>query len=302
MFNFVPYATGRATYWSESPPDGEECRLYGQIGVRANTRFWRVYPNVHSRLFDVHGLRHIITPEATAFLADSTVAPRELYPMDPDIEMHLRRQSGVAVGLRQRLQTKRGPADDRRTADWMRLDLSLGVYSNGRDLQPADGKFFFYRPEYSLGRNHLNAEYSWNISDSTLLMADANYDIDSGRVRRHNIGLAVRRDPRLRYYLGLRRILDMDSTVGTLGMSYQLSRKYSVSFFEQYDFDFDGKKNLSTSLTLTRKLPRWYAAFTFSYNQTDDEVTLLLTFWPEGVSEVRIGSGALSLLGGSDEN
>jgi len=222
--------------------------------------------------------------------------------MDPDIEGHLERTSGLALNLYQRLQTKRGPAENRHTVDWMRLNLSLGLYDNHRDEVPSDGRFFAYRPEYSLDRNHLNAEYFWHISDATTLLADMNYDLDDKQFARGNLGLAVQRDPRLRYYLGVRYIDDVDSAVGTFGVNYKINRKYSISVFEQYDFAFDDGQNLSTSVTITRKLPRWYAAFTFNYDSSDDELTLLITFWPEGIPEVRLGGAKLSLLGKSDEN
>ena len=206
------------------------------------------------------------------------------------------------LGLSQRLQTKRGPVDNRRTVDWMRFDLSAGVYDNDRDNAPSDGRFFAYRPEHSIDRNHLNADYAWHISDATTLLADGNYDLDDKQFARGNIGLAVQRDPRLRYYAGARYIDDADSAVGTFGLNYKISRKYSISAFEQYDFAFEDGRNLSTSLTITRKFPRWYGAFTFSYDNSNNEMTLLITFWPEGIEEVRIGGGKLSLLGRSDSN
>ncbi len=300
--NLVAYATGRLTYWDDAPSGGVKCRPYGQLGVRANMHIWRLYNNVESRIWDIHRLKHIITPEVVAFVNSNEVSPSELFPMDPDIEVHLRRQGGVAVGIHQRLQTKRGPVDDRRTVDWMRLNIVAGFYANGADTTPADGRFFSYRPEYSIGRNHINADYTWHISDSTTLLADANHDLNTGRLRRANVGFAVSRDPRLGYYVGVRYIRDLDSAIGVFGFRYKINRKYSVTFFEQYDMDFDGGRNMATSISIVRKLPRWYAAFTFAYNTTYNDVTLYLSLWPEGVPEVTVGSGRMSLLGESDMN
>ena len=300
--NLVAYATGRATYWDDAPSGGVKCRPYGQLGVRANMHIWRLYNNVENRIWDIHRLKHIITPEVVAFISCDEVSPAKLFPMDPDIEVRLRRQGGVAVGVHQRLQTKRGPVDDRRTVDWMRLNIVAGFYANGADTFPADGRFFYYRPEYSIGRNHINADYTWHISDSTTLLADANHDLNTGRLRRANVGLAVSRDPRLRYYMGLRYIRDLDSAIGVFGFKYKISRKYSITFFEQYDMDFDGGRNMATSISIVRKLPRWYAAFTFAYNTTYNDLTLYLSLWPEGVPEVRVGTGRMSLLGQSDMN
>ncbi len=314
--NLVPYAAGRATYWSDRPEigdvdycrlmdeNGKRCRLYGQVGARANMHIWRVYPDVQSRLWDLHGMKHVVTPELVAFLGEACdgVRPEHLYPMDPDIEQHLRDQSGVAFGVSQRLQTKRGAGEDRRIVDWMRIDAVLGAYNNGPDLQPADGRFFFSRPEYSLGRNHLNLDYTWNISDATTLLADGNLDIDTGRMRRWNAGLAVSREPRLRYYLGVRTITDLDSAIATAGVTYKINPKYSLNFFNQIDMDYDGHETMASSLTLLRKFPRWYVGVTAVMDHRTDDMGIYLTIWPEGVPEARLGSGRAVLLGESDLN
>ena len=312
--NIVPYATGRATYWSDSPEvgdvdygldeDGRTCRLYGQVGVRANMHLWRIYSDVRSRLWDLNGIKHVITPEVVAFLGESNrgTGPEHLYPMDPDIELHLRRQSGVAMGVSQRLQTKRGSGEEERTVDWMRINAIVGVYDNGPDLLPADGRFFFYRPEHSLGRNHLNLDYRWNISDATAFMAEGNFDIDTGRMRRWNLGLAVTRDPRLRYYIGTRTIMDLDSSIVTAGINYKINRKYSLNFFNQIDVDFDGHESMASSITLLRKFPRWYVGATVVLDHRTEDLGVYMTLWPEGVPEARIGSGRAQILAGSDLN
>ena len=298
----VPFATGRATWWGDAMDNGKHCRLYGQVGIRAATHLWRVY-QAEDRLFDIHGLKHIITPEATAWLSDASgVHSRDLFPMEDETERHLMRMGGAAVGLHQRLQTRRGHAGERRTVDWMRASIVAGVYSPDSNGLIADGRFFSYRPEYSLAQNHINGEYIWNISDSTALLADANYDIDSGRFRRSNVGLAVARSPRLRYFLGMRCINDMDSTVGTAGFSYKLGSKYIISGLEQFDFSYRGRENLATSFSIVRKFPRWYVGVTFTFDARNDDLGLYLTLYPEGIPEVRLASGRMSVLGGSSDN
>ncbi|MHC4982520.1 MAG: LPS-assembly protein LptD, partial [Planctomycetota bacterium] len=295
----VPYAVGRLTCWTDRPADGEKTRPYGQVGARASTSIWRAYGDVSDVLWDINGLRHIITPELAVFLSDTGgVSPDELFPLDPDVEEHLRRANGFSAGIYQRLQTKRGPAENRHTVDWMRLAVVAGFYDNGPDLFPGDGRFYLYQPEYSLGRNHVNVDYSWYISDSTTFLADLNWDTDRGSVRRAAAGLSVVRSPRLGYYAGMRLLPDMDSAIGTFGARYRINRKYSVSLFEQYDFDFRGKRNLATSLSIVRKLPRWYAALTFTFDQSDEgnNFNIVVAFWPEGIPEVRIGGSRSTLL------
>lgn len=324
-YNVLPYATGRMTYWGKETDQtwitdpaaqtvtpgtavqGETFRPFGEVGVKTDTNFSRVYDNVQSRVWDVHRLRHIITPEATIFGGTTGgVEPKELYPIDPDIEEHLGDLYGVAFGATQRLQTKRGLPGKEHSVDWMRFAVIAGFY--GGDLsgddsgQPADGRFYSYRPEYSIGRDHVNFNYEWNISDATAFLADANYDVETSSFRRADAGFAVQRDPRLRYYLGIRWIEDLNSSVGTFGVDYEINRKYSVSFFEQYDFLFHDGDNLATAITLTRKFPRWYVAVGFLYDAGLDDIMLTFSVWPEGVPELRMGNNHTNFLSRSDKN
>jgi len=311
--NVVPFAVGRATYWSEAheagwmdrPDDGETCRQYGLIGIRSNMHFWRIYRDVHSRVCDLDGLKHVITPEVTAFLGESVdgVNPDDLYPMDAGIEQHVGRKSGVAITVAQRLQTKRGVGENRRTIDWMRLAVTGAFFEDdGFDDPPADGRFFFYRPEHSIARNAVNYDYMWNISDSTSFMADGNFDTDRGKMTRWNFGLAVQRDPRLRYYLGIRSIEDLDSTIATFGATYQINEKYSVSGFLQYDAEYDGGGMLGSSVSLIRKFPRFYVGTSVVTDRRTGDLGLYVTVWPEGMPEIRLGSGRTTLLSQSDLN
>jgi len=311
--NVVPYAVGRVSYWSDHPElgfmgrpeEGENCRQYGQLGVRTNMHFWRVYRDIHSRLWDLDGIKHVVTPQVVAFLGESArgVGPGDLYPMAPDVEGHLGRKSGVGLTVAQRLQTKRGAGENRRTVDWMRLAITGAFFdADGFDTPTSDGRFFFYRPEYSIARNAVNYDYQWSISDSTTFLANGNYDTNRGVMGRWNFGLAVQRDPRLRYYLGIRSIEDLDSTIATVGATYKINEKYSVSGYLQYDTDYNSGQLLGSSLSLIRKFPRWYMGTTFVTDKRTGDVGIYVTVWPEGVPEIRLGSGRTTLLSQSDLN
>jgi hypothetical protein len=302
--NLLPYAVGRLTHWTASrAPDGERTRPYGQVGVRASTRIWKVYEKVTSRLWDLRGLRHVLTPEATIFLADAHgVDPAKLWPLDPDVEPNISSLSGFTVGLTQRLQTRRGLPGKRRIVDWMRFKVEAGAFSNSNSSMPADGRVFAHSPEYSLGRNFVNAAYEWNVSEGATFRANGNYDVDRGKLGHLNMGLSVERDPRFQYYVGLFSVPALDSSVGTLGFSYKIDKKYTFSVFEQYDFDFDGGKGVTTSFKITRKFPRWYAGVAVIFDQTRDDIGLYLTLWPEGVPEFNIATGRLSPLSSSSKN
>ena len=316
--NVTPYATGRLNYFFEDKNfDGSNCRQYGQLGIRVNTHIWRIDNSVQSRIWDLNKIKHIVTPEVIGFIADEVISkekgmvgPRDggelnMYTQDKD------QLSGVAVGIHQRWQTKRGPLGAEEIVDWLRWDVDAAWFFNKNDkfvnqktgkFSPSDGRFFFSRPENSIPRDHIRTEVIMALSDSTSFMADANYDLHTDSVRRVNAGLSVVRDPRFRYYLGARYIKQGDSLATTLGLKYKISRKYTLDLFEQYDMKFDGGQNSATSATLTRKMERWYASFSLSYSAADEEISFFVTIWPQGIPEVRIGSGRLNLLGLSEKN
>ena len=325
--NVVPYAVVRGTYWGEGVegPHTENilsstgtitgtrsvigtrndvCRPYAQTGVRANTHIWRVYDGAHSRLWDVNRLKHVITPEVATFVSDTGgVEPDELFPMNHGTEQDTSQFGAFTAGVLQRLQTKRGVGENLHNVDWMRLNVLAAFFDREESGQPPfDGRWFWYRPENSVPRDHVLVDYAWNISDATAFLADANYDLEDGDIGTASAALAISRDPRVRYYLGWRYIRYVDSSVGTAGFNYQINKKYSLSIFEQYDFDVDNGKNLATSVSLTRKFARWYASFTFVFDQTQGNAGVFLTIWPEGAPEMRIGSSRVGLLGQSSDN
>ena len=301
--NITPYATGRLTGWTDQPDNGKEFRPYGQVGVKNNMDFWRTYDDVHSRLWDLNRLKHIITPEVAGWVASTGgVKPDDIFPMDPGVEQGVTSTSGASFGVYQRLQTKRGEEGKQQTVDWMRLDIVASVYDKTQNTLPSDGRFFFARPEDSLARNAVDVDYTWNISDATAFLADANYDDDTQGFGRVDAGFAVQRTPRLRYYVGVRRIRDLDSTVGTFGFNYKINPKYSLGFFEQYDFDSLQQKNLLTTVSLIRKFERWYGAVSFEYDRTQGSFGAYFSMWPEGAPEARIGSGRATPLGTSSQN
>ncbi|MHC4103570.1 MAG: hypothetical protein ACYSR9_01415, partial [Planctomycetota bacterium] len=89
---------------------GEDQAWIGEAGLRVGAQYWKVYPDVKSRLWDLNQLRHIIKPQVTAVFYEengSSVKQRDV----------------LSARVSQRLQTKRGRVGEQRTVDWMRLDM-----------------------------------------------------------------------------------------------------------------------------------------------------------------------------------
>jgi hypothetical protein len=309
---FVPFVAGTVGYEDGSgfytDIDGsaggrKESIWIGEAGARIfPLPMWKVYPEVKSRLWDLNGLRHIIEPRVTAVgytESDSVAEQRDI----------------LNVGVSQRLQTKRGPADNRRTADWMRLDMDVTWLNNSGDSSAGADRFIWNNPFVPLvnrfstlvppqdrrssgifgpRRNYFSADYVWRVSDTTALLSDMNYDIQSGVVQQFNVGFSRLRWPNLSYYIGSRYLKRIDNGLGeegsnafTFAANYVLDPRYSVVFSQQYDFDYGA--NIRSELTLVRRYHRLCYGITFRVDESMDRKSIVFSVWPEGLQELGIG-------------
>lgn len=305
----VPYASGRATAWDDSPTDGGQQRYFFTAGMRAGTQFWRVYDKVQSRMLDLNRLRHIIEPQVHLFWAGSNSDHGELgthiWPLDQEVE-GLRDFAAVSVALLQTFQTKRGPADRQRDVDWFEADIRATFFNQNSALfgtqdfsDPAfptnmtrmtpRGRWFDYRPENSFPRDNIQADFSLRVSDTTLLFSDLTYALAGGSLDRFNVGLAVTRSPRLSYFIADRYNRPTDMHVLTGGATYKLNEKYTISASQQ--MDIEQGRSLATNLMLVRKFPRWYMSISANIDRSRDEAVIMLNIWPEGLPAIRLGTG-----------
>ncbi len=313
----VPFVAGTVAYEDGSgfytDIDGkaagrEDSIWIGEAGARVFARpMWKIYPDVQSRLWDLDGLRHVIEPRLTAvgYTESESVAEQ---------------RNILNVGISQRLQTKRGPADKQRTVDWMRLDMDVTWLDSSGDSSAGADRFIWNNPFIPLvnrisrrfgqsvlppqdrrssdifgpRRNYFGADYIWRVSDTTAVLSDINYDIQSGVVQQLNVGFSRLRWPNLSYYIGSRYLKRIDNGYGeegsnafTFAASYVLDPRYTVVFSQQYDFDYGA--NIRSEVTLIRRYHRLCYGITFRVDESMDRQAIVFSVWPEGVSEMGIG-------------
>lgn len=288
--------------------DEEKVVGIGEAGLRLSTEYWRIYRGVESRLWDLHGIRHIVRPElAAAVYAES----------DSVVKQH----DAVYLGLSQRLQTKRGPENEKRTVDWMRLNLGATFVADSepRTVNSAPYRFIWNRPMTPLRlfatpkilngdfddglkrietfgpqRNYFSADYSWQISDTTALLSDAYYDVREGTIEQFDIGFSRTRWPDLTYYIGsryLRNVQVLDehgSNAFVFAASYNIDPRYTLVFSQQFDFDYGA--NVVSDITIIRRYHRVFWSLTFAADASLDRQAVVFSIWPEGVPELAIGS------------
>jgi len=317
----VPYVAGTFGYddrsgftrslvdGSNSGSFGERDIWIGEGGVRAGTEFWKVCPAVRSRLWDVNGLRHIISPEVTAVVFTES---------DSVVEQH----DMVNLALSQKLQTKRGPADKQRTVDWMRLDTEITFVRDSESAEDSGpDRFVWNQPMVPLRvfsapqifnddiqstggltrvemfgprRNYFGFDYIWRVSDTFAVLSDGFYDMQSGIVQQYNIGIARLVWPNLSYYIGSRYLRNVNvlneegSNAFVFAATYEIDPRYTVIFAQQYDFDYGA--NMRSDITLIRRYHRLFYGLTFSADESLDEQAIVFSIWPQGVPELAIGS------------
>lgn len=291
--NVVPFGSVRGSYWDGQPLDeGGLWRGLGAVGVRGGTSLSRVYDDVQSQLFDLNRIRHIIKPDYAFWYSGTSTRSELITPFDYGIET-IDGFYGATVGLRQTWQTKRGPPDKLRTVDLLTFNLELGAFGgvDGRENE-SNGYASPLRPENSRPRNYIAGEAIYRLSDTTSLLYDFNVDLTDWAFDRHNLSLAVERLPRLAYVLGIRHAGDIDLTLVGGGWNYKLNEKHISAVRAWYDLD-SGRLGEYT-LSYIRKLPRWYFATNFEYSEVDDDFTLSISLWPEGIPEWALGSRRFS--------
>ncbi len=304
----VGYEDGRGFYTNidGSTAAREDEVWIGEAGIRFFPQpYWKVYPDVKSRLWDLNGLRHIIRPYLVAVCfteSDSVAEQRDM----------------LHVGISQRLQTKRGSGGNQRIVDWMRLDMEATWLSDSADASdsgPGPDRFIWNKPFIPLvdrfstevpqqdrrssnifgpRRNYFSADYIWRISDTSALLSDINFDIQSGVVQQFNIGFSRLCWPNLSYYIGSRYLRRVENDYGekgsnmfTFAATYALDPRYTVVFSQQLDFDYGA--TIRSDISLIRRYHRMYWALTYSADESLDREAIIFSIWPQGVPELAIG-------------
>jgi lipopolysaccharide assembly outer membrane protein LptD (OstA) len=291
----------------------EDCVWFGEGGVRVSPQpFWKVFSDVKSELWDINQLRHIIAPHLTAVgytQGDSVIEQRDT----------------LSVGISQRLQTKRGSGRNRRTVDWMRLDMEVAWVNDSGDSSAGADQFIWNKPFiplvnefsdtipqkdrrgsviYGPRRNYFEADYLWKVSDTTALLSDMNYDMQGGVVQQYNVGFSHLRWPNLSYYIGSRYLRRIENNYGekgsnavTFALTYILDPRYTLVYSGQVDFDYGA--TVRSDITLIRRYHRLYWSVTFSADESLDRQAVVFSLWPQGVPDLAIGPSRYMGLGGS---
>ncbi len=282
--NITPYTVGRVTAYDtgfgDYSGDDQNLRLWGSIGLRADTAIHRTYETVENRLLDLHRLRHVIEPSLNVYLAATTLTQSDLPIYDYDIES-LNQGTVGRFGVRNTLQTQRGGEGHWRNVDWIRLDTDFIVASHNSDIESPLVHFFDYRPELSLAGESFWTQLAVQLSDTMALVADADYSFETDRLERWDIGLTIDHTPRLTTFVWYRNIETIKSEIVRYGVEYVLTPKYHVSISQS--FDIGAGKSRDITLVVTRRLPDWLLLITANFDTIEDTTSFGVGLVPHGI-------------------
>jgi len=183
----TPRVGGRFTWYGEQEGAGTvleaQDRWVFNTGAEVSTKAARLWRGVENRLFDVHGLRHIVEPSVNyVFVPDPSVEPPRLPQFDYELNSFrllpvdypdyvaidaINAQNALRFGLRNRLQTMRAGTLEN-LVNW---DLLLDWRLDPRPDQRTYGDLYSaleFRPRSWL---LLSSELRYDINETTLRLA-----------------------------------------------------------------------------------------------------------------------------------
>ena len=324
----VPYAMGEAAHWTSDFNGNEISRLVGMGGVRSSISFWKIYPQAHSRIFNVNGINHKITLTGDYSYTDSS-EPYSNIPQYNEIDENAQERfrnrfiqntfgGALPATLDPRSFAFRSGAGSSVTAPWHEIidDQQVARFNIRQRWQthvgPPDrlrvkdwmvldvGASYFPeagRDNFGESVGLINGFYRWNVGDRTSIVASAVWDMFENSENLWNVGLLSQRSRRGSIYLGYRQVEagPLESQIVTGSYSYQMSEKWVSTFGTA--FDVAEGLNRGQSMTISRIGLDWIFHLGMNYDQSKDNVGFAFMLEPRFGKYRGLGTPLSSLLG-----
>jgi hypothetical protein len=269
-FKIVPYAVLDLTYYSQDLEDQQVGRVYGGGGVRASFPLSRLYPDIHSELFNLDGIYHKIVVTGNFYDAFSNISFTDLPQLDrlnDDIgDLSLRTMTPWQItfnpanavslttspifnpqdfALRQLVLDKIDTRDSIEVVQFdvfQRWQTKRGFPGNEHvvDWMTLDLNASLYprkdrdNPGSVVG--FLEYDWLWNIGDRTSLVSSGWADPVSGGPRVFEVGANVNRPDNTSFYVGYRQLDPLQSKSVLGSVTFAFSPKYAMTASINEDF------------------------------------------------------------------
>ena len=263
---FEPYVGGDFTLFSnQATSNSPDPRFSGSYGIRMGTNFYRTFP-AESAFFDIHGIRHILSPSLNYRHRYYVSEEPDKYIMyDEEIDDR-DREHEVALRLRSRWQTKRGLPGQRNSVDFLTMDLDYLTYPGDRGHNKDRDDF-------------LQFNAVWRFSDRlTLFSRDNKFNLSEGQIEVANIGFTYRLWKPIRFtyeHDWVRRAVGQDRSISTIKLSYSPEwSRWQLDLEQRYDLNGEGSDTsdrndqwLTNIIALSRDLNGWRLIINAEFNQ-----------------------------------
>lgn len=300
----VPFFLGEAAHWGDTLTGDDLQRVYLYTGVRASAPFWAVNPNVRDRLFNLEGLAHKVVFDAEVAYSDVSenltdlplydplednsleeIRRRIFFPAIPatqDPRFYLVRtgmQGWVAapttevaedltvarVGMRHRLQTKRGAPGQQHVVDWLTFDANASLFpQSDRD---------------NFGETIGLADYdlAWHLGDRFTVLSDGFVDLFDDGLQTFSAGVALNRPSKGNLYVGYRSIRGpFNSDLISLRLNYRFGPKWVGSASTVVDFGEAGNIGQSFAMSRVGESLTWTIGLSVDESKNNLGVSFLL--------------------------
>lgn len=259
----------------DSVANEDDTNWFSTIGVRASSQFHRIYNDVDNDILDLHRLRHVIEPYLTVWHGSSSVNPMSIDQYNPLVDNVSTGTVGW-FGIRNRLQTWRGGPGRWYEVDWLTVDVSLLTVDNSATRRYDTPQFFSWRPEYSSFEDSVKATGVWQISDGVAILGNGTWLTNNGRMVLGSVGAELDHGRDVRTFVEYREIANNDDQFLSLGVKYQLSKRYSLNATPTWNINEDDLQSLR--FNLTRHYPDFDLVGQVTHNSISDETQYGIAF------------------------
>lgn len=176
----------------------------------------------------------------------------------------------LRLGIHQRWQTKRGPADNPHIIDWIEFDTDVTVFPDPT------------RDDFGEVAGLLDYNFIWHVGDRLTLLSDGIFDFFDEGQKIVTVGMFLTRPPRGALYLGFRLLEGpIDDEIVTMTYSYWMSPKWISA--TGLSIDLRQVQNVSPTIQLIRVGESLLVGMNISYDPARQTAGFNLTVEPRFV-------------------
>jgi len=263
--------------------------------VDASTKFWRLWPEAHSSLLELDGVRHIVEPTLTyAYIPRPSPVARLLPQFDYQVPAFrplpitlpeynavdaIGAENVFRFGLRNRFQTKR----EGRVEDWLDWWAFFDWYPDPHPHGGGWGKLYSaldFKPRNWIT---LTSEVNYDIQEGNLLLADHRIVFTPNDRWSWSLGHRY-----LHNWLGLSG--EWDNNLFESSFYYKLNEDWAFRFLHRFEAR-DGRLE-EQQYTIYRDLRTWTGAISFRIREPKDgptDYTIGVSFSIKAFPRYRVG-------------